>query len=57
MKIECGINSCVHNVVKISEKYGYCECPKDIVLKWRAAMDFGQGAIVMIECLNMQLPE
>ena len=56
MKVECGIVSCRHNK-NVGKKYGLCECPRDLVLKWRAAVDFGQGSMVMVECLNLELPD
>ncbi len=58
--IECGVVSCVFSEQK-DKKYGYCKheevVSKGIVLKFRAAFDAGKGTIVMLECLNMQLPE
>jgi hypothetical protein len=56
MKVECGIVSCVYNK-PFDAKYGYCEYDKNIVLKFRLAADMGKGTIVMVECLNMVLPE
>jgi len=55
-KVECAVITCSHNN-QYSTKYGYCECPKDIILKFRLAGDFGKGTIVMLECLNQQLPQ
>ena len=60
MAIECGVTSCAYNQAKTG-KYGLCSREerenKNIVLKFRAAFDAGRGTIVMVECLNMQLPE
>lgn len=56
MKVECGIVSCVYNK-PFNNKYGYCEYDKNIVLKFRLAADVGKGTIIMVECLNMTLPE
>jgi len=55
MAVECGINNCKH-CEKFNESYGYCRCPDNIVLKFRIAADFGKGTMVMVECLNMELP-
>jgi len=55
-RIECGITTCRHNK-KFSNKYGYCQCPKDIVLKFRAYMEWNAGGIVYLECLNQKLPQ
>lgn len=60
MSIECGIISCAF-CQPFDKKYGYCKheeaTGKNIVLKFRAALDAGKGTIVMMECLNMELPE
>lgn len=57
--IECGINSCVY-CEPFDKSYGYCKheerTSKGIVLKFRMAFDAGKGTIVMVECLNMELP-
>lgn len=55
-KIECAITTCVYNK-RFNSSYGYCEHPKNIVLKFRLAGDFGKGTIVMLECLNQELPQ
>ena len=56
MKVECGILTCVHNE-PFDGKYGYCQYDKNIVLKFRAAFNLTGGTIIMMECLNMTLPE
>lgn len=56
MNVECGIITCRLND-KSRGKYGVCQHPTGIVLKWRFAADFGKGSIVCMECLNMELPE
>ncbi len=56
MKVECGITTCIY-CEKFNDKYGYCESPKNPVLKFRIAADMGKGTIVMVECLNMVLPQ
>lgn len=60
MSIECGIVSCAF-CEPFDKKYGYCKheelTGKGVVLKFRMAFDAGNGTIVMLECLNMQLPE
>ena len=56
MKVECGITSCAH-CQPFDKQYGYCQCPANIVLKFRLAADMGKGTIIMVECLNMELPE
>ena len=56
MKVECACTTCIHNKV-FSVRYGYCECPQNIVLKFRLAGDFGKGTIVFLECLNQELPQ
>jgi hypothetical protein len=56
MAVECGILTCVHND-PFDSKYGYCKCDKNIVLKFRAAFNITGGTIIMMECLNMTLPE
>ncbi len=54
--IECGITRCQYNEL-VNQKYGMCKKDGIVTLKWRLAGDFGKGAIVMIECLNMELPQ
>lgn len=56
MSIECGITTCRHNV-PMNQKYGECKCEENIILKFRIAADLGKGTIVMLECLNMELPQ
>jgi hypothetical protein len=56
MNVECAVTSCIHNR-KFNERYGYCDSPQNIVLKFRLAGDFGKGTIVMLECLNQVLPQ
>ena len=57
MKVECACTTCEHNKpISGNLKYGYCECPQNIVLKFRLAGDFGKGTIVFLECLNLILP-
>ena len=57
---ECGIISCKWNE-PYDNKYGYCRYTelekRNIVLKFRLAADMGKGTIVMVECLQMELPE
>ncbi len=59
MAVECGIVSCVFNE-PFDKSYGYCKYEerggKGIVLKFRMAFDASKGTIVMVECLNMELP-
>jgi hypothetical protein len=55
-RVECGIVTCSFNS-RFSKKYGYCESPKDIVLKFKAYLDTGQGGTVFLECLNQTLPQ
>jgi hypothetical protein len=55
-KIECGVTSCHWNK-QFDVKYGICEYEKNVILKFRAAFDGGNGTIVMLECLNMHLPQ
>lgn len=52
--VECGITSCKWGE-KINDSYVKCTYPKNIVLKWRAAADLGRGAIVMVECLQLEV--
>ena len=54
--VECGITTCRHNK-PFDQKYGHCQYPENIILKFRIAADLGKGTIVMLECLNMELPE
>ncbi len=56
VKIECGATSCIHNK-RFSQFYGYCECPNNPVLKFRLAANLDKGTIIMMECLNLELPE
>jgi hypothetical protein len=28
-----------------------------IVLKWRAGFDFGRGSMILVECMNFELPD
>jgi hypothetical protein len=60
MAVECGILSCCYNE-PFDNKYGYCRHEekeaKNIVLKFRAAFNLTGGTIIMMECLNMTLPE
>ena len=56
MKVECALTTCEHNK-PFKAKYGYCECPQNIILKFRMAGDFGKGTIVFLECLNLVLPQ
>lgn len=57
--IECGATLCFYNE-PFDKKYGYCKhmekTGKNVVLKFRLAFDGGNGTIVMMECLNMELP-
>lgn len=55
-KVECGVTMCKYNK-RFNNKYGYCESPDNIILKFRLAGDFGKGTIVMVECLNQKLPQ
>ena len=55
MQVECACITCLHNH-PFNVHYGYCESEKNIVLKFRLAGDFGKGTIVMLECLNQELP-
>jgi len=54
--IECAITTCKWNK-PFNEKYGYCKYPGNVVLKFRLAGDFGKGTIVMLECLQQELPQ
>ena len=56
MKVECGVTSCKYNK-QFNSKYGHCECPKNVVLKFRAYLDIGKGGICYLECLNQELPQ
>ena len=49
-KVECPLDSCKH------VKDGVCQL-ESICLKWRCAGDFGKGAIVMVECLMLEIQE
>lgn len=52
--VECGQIGCQWCEVT-SEKYGKCEYPETITLKWRAAIDFpGKGTVLYLECLNFE---
>ena len=42
---------------KSKGKYGLCQHPSGIVLKWRLAADLGKGSLVLMECLNMDIEE
>lgn len=53
MRVECGVTSCKWGT-PINDSYVECNCP-NIVLKWRAAADLGRGAIVMVECLQLEV--
>lgn len=53
-KVECAIITCKHNR-RFNLKYGYCESPRNVVLKFRGSIDI-KGTIVFMECLNMELP-
>ena len=55
-RVECGITTCKYNN-QFSHKYGYCECSKDIVLKFRAYLELEKGGVVYLECLNQKLPQ
>ena len=55
-KVECGVISCHWNK-QFDKKYGHCEYEQNVILKFRAAFDAGKGTIVMLECLNMHLPQ
>ena len=58
--IECGIVSCVY-CEPFNGQYGYCRYQekesKGVILKFRAAFNLEKGTIIMLECLNMALPE
>lgn len=54
--VECGCTGCIHNK-KFNQHYGNCECPENIILKFRLAVVLDKGSLIMMECLNMQLPE
>lgn len=54
MRVECGITTCRFNKL-YDKKYGDCQHPQGIVLKFRMAFDAGKGTIVMVECLNMEI--
>jgi hypothetical protein len=56
MKIECACTSCLLNE-PFNNHYGYCQSEQNIVLKFRAAGDFGKGTIVFLECLNQTLKQ
>ena len=56
MAVECGILTCSY-CEPFDGKYGYCRSEKNIVLKFRAAFNLTGGTIIMVECLNMTLPE
>lgn len=56
MKVECAVIMCQYNK-SFNKQYGYCECPQNIVLKFRLAGDFGKGNIVFLECLQQKLPQ
>ena len=56
MFIECGILTCLHNE-PFNKGYGYCRCDKNPVLKFRIAADLGKGTMILMECLNMVMPE
>lgn len=57
MNVECGIQSCRFNDKK-DNRYGQCQYPTGITLKWRLAADLGKaGSIVYVECLQMEIPE
>ncbi len=56
MNVECAILSCRLND-KSRGKYGVCRHPTGITMKWRLAADLGKGSLVLLECLNMEIPE
>jgi len=56
-KVECAVITCKYNRPEESNdpNYGICHCPKDLILKFRFAGDFGRGNIVFLECINQEL--
>lgn len=52
--VECALTTC-KNIGNVHGKYGYCQLPT-VTLKFRLAGDFGKGTIVMMECLQQELP-
>ena len=55
-RVECVVSSCSFRGAPIDSKYGICTLPS-IKLRFRAALDMGKGTYVLVDCLQMELPQ